>query len=93
MRIFFLAVPALLLAGTAVAQDGRPGPLDPKAKVPPVEFRSTFAGYRPFADQELADWRKANEEVGAAGGRAGQPGQGAGRQASKPEPGKPESDK
>ena len=82
MRIFFLAVPALLLAGTAVAQDGRPGPLDPKAKVPPVEFRSAFAGYRPFADRELANWRKANEEVGAAG-----------RHTSKPQPGKPETRK
>jgi hypothetical protein len=94
MRIFFLAVPALLLAGAAVAQDGRPSPAEPQAKVPPVGFRSALEAYRPFDDQNLADWRKANDEVGAAGGHAGhRPGQGAGRQASKPQPGKPENHK
>jgi hypothetical protein len=62
--------------------------MDPRAKVPPVEFRSAFEGYKPFADQEMGDWRKANEEVGAAGGHAGhRPGQGAGTQTSKPQPG------
>lgn len=92
MRIIF-AVPALLFAGFAAAQSaGRTTPLDPGAKVPAVEFRSAFEDYRSFAEQELADWRKANEEVGAAGGHAGQrPGQGAGRQTSKPQPGKPQS--
>ena len=78
MTVF--AVPALLLAGAAVAQsDGRANPIDPQAKVPPVEFRSAFEGYRPFVDQETLDWRKANEEVGAAA------------QTSKPQPGEPES--
>ena len=94
MRTHFVAMPALLLlAGTAVAQsDHRSNPLDPRAKVPPVEFRSAFEGYRPFADQEMRDWRKANEEVGAAGGHAGhRPGQGSGQQTSKPQPGKPET--
>ena len=93
MRITYIAVPALLLAGVAVAQvDGRSDPRDPKAKVPPVEFRSAFEGYRPYAEQDLRDWRKSNEEVGAAGGHAGhRPGQGPGQPASKPQPGKPES--
>ena len=88
MRTVYAAVPALLFAGLAVAQgDGRSDPRDAKAKVPPVEFRSAFEGYRPHADAELRDWRKSNEEVGAAGGHAGHvPGQ-----ASKPQPGKPES--
>lgn len=87
MRITSIAVPALLLAGVAVAQgDGRSDPRDPKAKVPPVEFRSAFEGYRPHAEQELRDWRKSNEEVGAAAQR---PGQGSGSQPSKPQPGKP----
>jgi hypothetical protein len=91
MRIFFVAVPALLLTGAAVAQDGRPNPLDLQAKVPPVEFRSAFDGYRPFADQELADWRKANEEVATAGGHAGQrPGHGPREPTSKPQSDKPE---
>ena len=72
MRIIVFAVPALLLAGAAVAQEAvRANPLDPRAKVPPVEFRSAFEGYRPFVEHERRDWREANEEVGAAGGHAG----------------------
>jgi hypothetical protein len=91
MRIIFVAVPALLLAGVAVAQgDGRPDPRDPRFKVPPVEFRSALEGYRPYAEPELRDWRKSNEAVGAAGGHAGQrPGQGPGNETSKPRPGNP----
>jgi hypothetical protein len=93
MRTIYGVVPALLFAGLAVAQgDGRSDPRDPKAKVPPVEFRSALEGYRPYADSDLRDWRKANDEVGAAGGHAGQrPGQGPGSETSKPQPGKPES--
>jgi hypothetical protein len=87
MRTIFVAVPALLLAGTAAAQsDGRANALDPRAKVPPAEFRSAFEGYRPFAEQELRDWRGANEEVGAAGGHAGhRPSPGPSQQTSKPQ--------
>ena len=90
MRIIFVA-PALLFAGLAVAQSGdRPDPRDPRAKAPAVEYRSAFEGYRPYAEAELRDWRKSNEEVGAAGGHAGhKPGQGAGAQTSKPQPATP----
>jgi hypothetical protein len=93
MRTIYGVVRALLFAGMAIAQgDGRSDPRHPTAKVPPVEFRSAFEGYRPYADEELRDWRKSNEEVGAAGGHAGQrPGQGPGSETSKPQPGKPES--
>jgi hypothetical protein len=93
MRTIYGVVPALLFAGLAVAQgDGRSDPRDPKAKVPPVEFRSALEGYRPYADADLRDWRKSNDEVGAAGGHAGQrPGQGPGGETSKPQFGKPES--
>ena len=91
MRTTYGVVTALLFAGMAVAQgDGRSDPRDSRANVPPVEFRSAFEGYRPYADQELRDWRKSNEEVGAAGGHAGhRPGQGPGTPTSKPQPGKP----
>lgn len=34
------------------------------AAAPAVQFRSAFEGYRPFAEQEPQDWRKANDEVG-----------------------------
>ena len=93
MRTIYAAVPALLFAGLAVAQGaGQSDPRHPKAKVPPVEFRSAFEGYRPYAEPDLRDWRKSNEEVGAAGGHAGhRPGQATGSEASKPQPGKPEA--
>jgi hypothetical protein len=93
-----LFLPALVVAGVVAAENAeRPNPNDPKAKVPPIEYRSAFEGYRPFSDQEAADWRKANEEVGAAGGHAGHrpgqgPGQGPGRPTSKPQPGQPDKE-
>ena len=87
-----LVVVAFAVAGCAAQEERRPSAVDQTASVRPVEFRSVFEGYRSFADQELQDWRKANEEVGAAGGHAGhRPGQGPGQKTSKPEPGKPES--
>ena len=91
MRIFLVVVPALLCAGVAAAQEAaRPDPRNPRAKAPPVEYRSAFEGYRPYAESELRDWRKSNEEVGSAGGHAGhKPGQGPGAHTSKPQPGKP----
>lgn len=62
MRYIFVA---LLAAGSAFAQGERqPGPSDPRMKSPPVEYRSAFEGYRPYAEAELRDWRRANEEVG-----------------------------
>lgn len=88
-----ICIALALAAGVATAQEARPpDPLEPKAKVPPAEYRSALDGYRPFAEQELRDWRRANEEVGAGGGHAGhQPGQGPGKPTSKPQPGSPES--
>ena len=66
---FVLAVAA---AGAAVAADQRrPDPRDPKAKAPPVEYRSAFEGYRPAAEIELAPWRAVNDEARRAGGHAG----------------------
>ena len=90
MQKIFIVVPVLLLAACAASENqSRPDVMDSRAKVPAVEFRTAFEGYRPFADEEPQDWRKANEDVGAAGGHAGhRPGQGAGQQTSKPQPGK-----
>lgn len=58
-RLLFL--PALVVAGAAAAQGTER----------PIEYRSAFEGFRPFAAAEPRDWRKANEAVGAAGGHAG----------------------
>jgi len=67
MQKILLVVPALLLAGCAAApNERRPDVLDARAAVPPVEFRSAFQDYRPFADPELTDWRRANDEVRGA---------------------------
>ena len=93
MRRLFFTLPALLVTGAVAAQSAsRTNPADSKATVPPVEYRSAFEGYRPFADEELRDWRKSNDEVGAMGDHAGhRPAQGPGRQTSKPLPHKHES--
>ena len=85
MRIFLLVMPALALAGPVAAQD----PKDPRAKAPPVEYRSAFEGYRAYAESELRDWRDSNATVRHAAGH--KPGQGPGAQSSKPQPGKPET--
>ena len=69
MRLLLLAAPALLLAGCSTAKvEGPQGPASPEAKAPSVTFTSAFENYRPLADQEPQDWRRANEDVGAAGG-------------------------
>ena len=88
MQHIFIVVLATLLAGAAAAQsDGRPKPTESGSKVPPVQYRSAFDGYQPFAEQELRNWRRANEEVRAAGGHAGhKPGQGAAKATAKPQP-------
>jgi len=65
---FALAVAA---AGAAAAEERRPDPRDPKAKAPPVEYRSVFEGYRPAGEIERAPWRAVNDEVRRAGGHVG----------------------
>jgi hypothetical protein len=93
MRTLLVVTAAIAFAAAAAAESGdRRKVTDPDAKVPATEFQSAFEGYRPFADEERRDWRKSNEEVGAAGGYAGRrPGQDAGQQPSKPQAGAPES--
>ena len=61
---------AAATAGSAAAQ-ARPDPADAKAKAPPVEYRSAFEGYKPYAEAELAPWRAVNEEVRRVGGHLG----------------------
>lgn len=91
-RAICIALAALAASSVAAQEARRPDPADPKAKAPPAEYRSAFDGYRPFADEELSDWRRANDEVGAAGGHLGhRPGQAAGRPGAKPQPGSAES--
>lgn len=46
----------------------RPNPLDAKADVPSVIYRSALQGYRPYADTEPGSWTEANDRVGRIGG-------------------------
>lgn len=66
----------LLLAASAAAtaaaqQPQRPDPGNPGARVPAIEHRSAFEGYRRYADPEVAGWREMNQEVGRVGGHLG----------------------
>jgi hypothetical protein len=68
-------VACLTLALPAAAQPAAPAPeeaaardpLNARAPVPPVRYRSAFSGYRPLADDRLG-WKEANDEVGRIGG-------------------------
>jgi hypothetical protein len=77
---------AATVAGAAAAQSAaKPDPADPKARVPSLEYRSAFTGYRSYAEPELAPWRAANDEVGRVGGHVGMHRQGgATKPAAKP---------
>lgn len=62
---------AVATAGAALAQARPPEPADASIKGPPLQYRSVFEDYRPFTEQEVGSWRKANEEVAAVGGHKG----------------------
>ena len=69
-----LMLPALctLAASAASAQTvAPPDPLDPRARVPLVEYSSPLSSYQRYRDPSLADWRETNEQVGSLGGHAG----------------------
>lgn len=60
----------MLLPLAASAQDApRPDPLDAKAPVAPLVYRSAFAGFKPLAsDAPPLPWREANDAVERIGG-------------------------
>lgn len=55
-------------APAAPAEIRRPDPLNPKAEVPAVAYRSAFKDYRPNAEVEVGSWKDANSTVHQAGG-------------------------
>ena len=61
----------LLLARTSPRFAAQTTPTDASATVPPASYRSAFEGYRPAAEEPIADWRALNEEVAAVGGHIG----------------------
>ena len=46
----------------------RPDPLDAKADVPALSYRSSIAQYRAFGDDKPLSWREANDAVARIGG-------------------------
>jgi hypothetical protein len=58
-----IGLPALA-AGLAAAQTAPAAPSNPAAPA----YTSAFEGYRPFAAEEVQDWRKSNDTVREIGG-------------------------
>lgn len=46
----------------------RADPLDARARVPALVYRSPLASYRPLGDDKRVDWKEANETVNRIGG-------------------------
>ena len=63
MRTLLFAAASIVAAAAGAQGGSREKVLEPQSKAPPVPFRSALEGYKPYADQEPGDWRKANEEV------------------------------
>lgn len=60
----FVGATAAAGAQTPVQKPGeRAGPLPP--------YRSTYEGYRPYAEEPAAPWREVNDVVGRIGGHVG----------------------
>jgi hypothetical protein len=67
---FTALLAALLLPAAAQAQSTlRPDPLDAKATVAPLVYRSAFSGYKALASESAPlSWRQANDAVERIGG-------------------------
>ena len=52
----------------AQSTPAKPDPSDVTASVPPVRYDSSFAGYRAFADEDVAPWKETNDTAGRIGG-------------------------
>lgn len=55
-------------AALAQAPADRPDPLDARAPVAPLPYRSAFDGYHRFTDEPVRSWNEANDTVGRIGG-------------------------
>lgn len=66
------AVIGLLLTPSIYAQSApapqQADPLNPKAVVPAVTYRSVLGAYRPAGDVRVGSWKDANETVARIGG-------------------------
>ena len=55
-------------SGVNPAPTARPDPLDAKASVPALSYRSSFSRYRGLGDDKPLSWREANDAVARIGG-------------------------
>jgi hypothetical protein len=65
----------------------RPDPLDAKASVPALSYRSSFSRYRGLGEDKPVSWREANDAVARIGGWRVYA-----REAQQPEPTPPDAD-
>ncbi|MEJ5989083.1 hypothetical protein WG902_03715 [Ramlibacter sp. PS3R-8] len=65
IRTIALGAIAAAASWATIAQTAAPAPAAPQ---PQGAYSSAFEGYRPFAADEVGDWRKANETVREIGG-------------------------
>lgn len=63
-----VAAAALTAHAQATARPGRPDPLDPKARVPALAYRSSLTMHKPTAEDKPVSWREANDNVARIGG-------------------------
>ena len=66
--LFFLFSLNTWAQGSSAASGSRADPADAGSPAPRAVHRSSFSTYRRFADQEVADWRESNDNVGRIGG-------------------------
>ena len=63
-RILGVLLAFALGACASKPPEARSDPEQEQVNVVQAGYRSAFDGYRAFAEQDLADWRSANEQVG-----------------------------
>ena len=70
-----LTVRAVALVALAIApvraQTALTDPLSPAPSAMPLAYQSAFEGYRPFRNDEIANWRSVNDTVRSVGGHTG----------------------
>ncbi len=71
MKTIVVALLALAASGASAQGVRRPDPADASVRAPKPVYRSAFAGYRPYGEEDPSRWREANDEAGRLGGHAG----------------------
>lgn len=63
IKLLLLLVPAIFAGAGCGSRPTASDSTMPSGRTAPLEYRSAFAGYRPFRDEPIAPWRDANEAV------------------------------